>query len=108
METANPFIFGTEPTLADYSAFTHLWRLSVVSEARDLPSLADDFPLTRWLRAMEALPAVQAAALPESVMAHDLAPYLDGSADGTTARDLGQHLIRKSRLTKTNEDTMTI
>jgi glutathione S-transferase len=86
---ASPFVFGDEPTLADLSPFPHLQRLRLLDGTRGLPVPDPDRPLSRWLTAVGELAAVQQASPSAQVMRDDLAPYLDGSADGATVRDLG-------------------
>lgn len=86
---AAPFVFGTVPTLADLSPFPHLQRIRVLDGTRGLPVLDPDRPVSRWLTAVGELAAVQHASPSAQVMRDDLAPYLNGSANGATVRDLG-------------------
>ncbi|MGF1527525.1 MAG: glutathione S-transferase family protein [Candidatus Competibacterales bacterium] len=83
-----PFILGEALTLADVTAFTHLQRLPLLVAHRGLPVPSREGRLARWLAAVAALPAAVATAPAQAAMAEDMAPYLAGRAQGTTAVDM--------------------
>lgn len=88
LAAAHPFLFGAEPSLADITAFTHLKLLPVLHRNRGVPLPASGEPLERWLAAMSGHGAVRAAGSTAMETETDLQPYLDGTADGETARDM--------------------
>ncbi len=85
---AGPYFLGSEISLADLSFYPHLERFAVLAEYRGIEMPARCERLQAWLAAMAERPSVQATSHSADYHVEAYKRYADGSADGTTARDM--------------------
>lgn len=85
---SGPYFLGGDVSLADLSFYPHLERFAVLTEYRGIEIPARCERLRAWLAAMAARPSVQATSHAADYHVDAYKRYADGSADGTTARDM--------------------
>lgn len=86
---AGPYWMGAQPTLADMAFYPFFERFPVLEHYRDFTLQRDQHRhLIRWLEAMAARPSVQASRNPPDYYIERYASYADGTAAGSTAREM--------------------
>ena len=86
--SGGPWWLGAEFTLADLACYPFFERFPVLAHYRGY-ALPDDCPaLARWLGAMGERASVRALAPPAGFYVAAYAHYADGTADGSTAREM--------------------
>lgn len=83
-----PYWLGAELSLADIAVYPHMERLCVLEAYRDIAVPAECGRLKEWLSVMAERPCVQQTAHDADFHIASYIRYADGTADGTTARDM--------------------
>lgn len=83
-----PYWLGAELSLADIAVYPHMERLAVLEAYRDIAVPAECGRLREWLAVMAEQPSVQHTAHDADYHVKAYARYADGTANGTTARDM--------------------
>ena len=79
---------GSDLSLADVAIYPHMERLAVLQEYRGIAVPGECGRLREWLGAMAERASVQKTAHDADYHVKAYAHYADGTADGTTARDM--------------------
>jgi len=83
-----PYWLGSDISLADVSIYPHMERLGVLEAYRDIALPDECGALRDWLAGMAERPSVAGTAHGRDYQVSSYARYADGTADGTTARDM--------------------
>lgn len=83
-----PFWMGRSLTLVDLTFYPWFERLHVMAHYRDFRVPDECTRLGEWARLMAARESVRTLAHPPEVFIRNAATYADGTASGTTARDM--------------------
>ncbi|RWK66795.1 glutathione S-transferase family protein [Mesorhizobium sp.] len=85
---ADPYWLGKELSLVDIDYYPHFERFAVLTHYRGIEIPARCTRLKRWLAAMRERDSVKATMHSDEYHIASYAAYADGSASGTTARDM--------------------
>ena len=85
---AGPYWLGPELSLADLSIYPHMERFCVLEAYRGIEMPRECGALREWLDAMGERPSARKTAHDTEYHVQAYARYADGTADGTTARDM--------------------
>lgn len=83
-----PWWFGAAFTLADIACYPFFERFPVLAHYRGFDLPEECTGLARWLAAMRGRASVQAQGQPAAFYIDAYRHYADGSADGSTAREM--------------------
>jgi glutathione S-transferase len=83
-----PYWLGRDLSLVDIAVYPHMERLAVLETYRGIAVPADCGGLREWMVAMAERPSVVNTAHDDDYHVRSYAHYEDGTADGTTARDM--------------------
>lgn len=83
-----PYWLGADLSLADIAVYPHMERLCVLEAYRGIKLPDDCGRLREWLSVMAERPSVEHTAHDAEFHIDSYVRYADGTADGTTARDM--------------------
>lgn len=83
-----PYWFGTDVSLVDLALYPHFERFPALTEYRGVEIPASCGRLKAWFETMRERPSAQATAHDAAYHIQAYARYADGTASGTTARDM--------------------
>lgn len=83
-----PYWLGEFYSLVDIALYPHFERLAVLEHYRGIAIPDECGALREWIAAVAARPCVQDTAHDDNYHIKSYSRYADGSADGTTARDM--------------------
>lgn len=87
-----PYWFGADISLVDLNLYPHFERFCVLQHYRGLEIPNSCGKLKEWIAAMRERPSAVATAHEDDYHIKAYASYADGSANGTTAKDMGQSI----------------
>lgn len=83
-----PYWFGEKISLVDLAMYPHYERFAVLKEYRGIAIPKSYGRLKAWLAAMHERPSAKATAHCDAYHIEAYSQYADGTASGTTARDM--------------------
>ena len=87
-EWTGPYWFGEKISLVDLTMYPHYERMAVLDNYRDVRIPASCSRIREWLAAMHERPSARATAHDDAYHIAAYSQYADGSASGSTARDM--------------------
>lgn len=87
----DPFWFGAEPGLADFTFFPHVQRFVALEHYRGFKIPASCERLLNWRDAMLARPSVQATRPPDAHLIKNWAKYAHDTSTGVTAQEMREN-----------------
>lgn len=85
---AGPYWLGPELSLCDLSIYPHMERIGVLEAYRDISVPKECGRLREWLACMSERPSAQKTAHDADYHVESYVHYADGTANGTTAKDM--------------------
>ena len=85
---SGPYWFGEHMSLVDLAMYPHYERIAVLKKYRNVGIPKSCTRITEWLAAMHERDSAKATAHDDAYHIDAYSQYADGSASGTTARDM--------------------